>query len=347
MTLTEQYKELNDSFSREIVYHLGIDAGFFTEYTYMLNAMLYCLNHRIKFRLYSADANFGVKDGWQDFFMPFCDKDTNPLHHKYNRHAIPSLKKLFEYNSEKDKIGLTKWKLKVSMLKRLGHIKCLITYHHRVLLNQDIQFQITKRYPVPEMELNGDYLKGFRKMVDLTWHLNSEVEEASRALIESLHLPKDYVGCQLRGGDKITEVSLTSPDALVDTLRCLPNHENVFVLTDDYRLFEHLQSHYSDIHWYTLCSPEEHGYINKSFTSTAPEQKRKQMIRFLTSMQLLIGATHFVGSITTGPSLFILKYLWPNAIPQDCSREDFLRAITLRVPERGDMAEAYMKAQCV
>jgi hypothetical protein len=342
MTLSEQYKELNDSFSRDIVYHLGIDAGFFTEYTYMLNAMLYCLNHGIRFHLYSADANFGVKDGWRDFFMPFCDEDTNPLHHTYNRHSIPGLKRLLECKGDKSWFDMTKWKVKVSLLGLLGHMKCLTTYRHAVLLNQDIHFRVTEHYPIPKMELDGDYLKGFHKMVDLTWHLNPEVEKASKALIETLHLPERYIGCQLRGGDKVTEVSLTSPDALAETLRSLPNHENVFVLTDDYSLFEYLQSHHSDIHWYTLCSPEEHGYVNKSFTTTAPEQKRKQMIRFLTSMQLLIGATHFVGSITTGPSLFLLKYLWPNAIPQDCSRDDFLHAITLRVAERGDMAKKYL-----
>ena len=42
-----------------MIFHLGIDAGFFTEYTYMLHAMLYCLQHKIQFKLYSDDANFG------------------------------------------------------------------------------------------------------------------------------------------------------------------------------------------------------------------------------------------------------------------------------------------------
>ena len=42
-----------------MIYHIGIDAGFFTEYTYMLHAMLYCLQHKIQFKLYSDDANFG------------------------------------------------------------------------------------------------------------------------------------------------------------------------------------------------------------------------------------------------------------------------------------------------
>ena len=43
--LATKYRLLNSSFKKTMVYHIGIDAGFFTEYTYMLHAMLYCLQH--------------------------------------------------------------------------------------------------------------------------------------------------------------------------------------------------------------------------------------------------------------------------------------------------------------
>lgn len=32
--LVASYRALNASFSKTMVYHIGIDAGFFTEYTY-------------------------------------------------------------------------------------------------------------------------------------------------------------------------------------------------------------------------------------------------------------------------------------------------------------------------
>ena len=41
--LATKYRLLNSSFKKTMIYHIGIDAGFFTEYTYMLHAMLYCL----------------------------------------------------------------------------------------------------------------------------------------------------------------------------------------------------------------------------------------------------------------------------------------------------------------
>ena len=49
--LATKYRLLNSSFKKTMIYHIGIDAGFFTEYTYMLHAMLYCLQHKIQFKL--------------------------------------------------------------------------------------------------------------------------------------------------------------------------------------------------------------------------------------------------------------------------------------------------------
>ena len=36
--LATKYRLLNSSFKKTMIYHIGIDAGFFTEYTYMVSA---------------------------------------------------------------------------------------------------------------------------------------------------------------------------------------------------------------------------------------------------------------------------------------------------------------------
>ena len=64
--LIHAYRRLNDSFSPEFVYHLGCEAGFFSEYNNMILGMLYCLRKRIRFSLYSSDANFAYLKGWTD-----------------------------------------------------------------------------------------------------------------------------------------------------------------------------------------------------------------------------------------------------------------------------------------
>ena len=74
--LTTTYRLLNSSFRKTMIFHLGIDAGFFTEYTYMLHAMLYCLQHKIQFKLYSDDANFGWEKVGQTVSSPSVRKCT-------------------------------------------------------------------------------------------------------------------------------------------------------------------------------------------------------------------------------------------------------------------------------
>ena len=45
------YRRVNEAFRRRMVYHVGVDCGLFVEINYMVNAMLYCLAHRIRFQL--------------------------------------------------------------------------------------------------------------------------------------------------------------------------------------------------------------------------------------------------------------------------------------------------------
>ena len=52
---SKDYQKVNESFRRRLVYHVGKEYGFFVELNYMLNAMIYCLSHRIQFQIYSAD----------------------------------------------------------------------------------------------------------------------------------------------------------------------------------------------------------------------------------------------------------------------------------------------------
>ena len=59
-----------------MVYHVGVDCGLFVEINYMVNAMLYCLARRIRFQLYSDDANFGTGIGWREYFLPFFTKPS-------------------------------------------------------------------------------------------------------------------------------------------------------------------------------------------------------------------------------------------------------------------------------
>ncbi len=61
------YNEVNNSFGKKLIFHVGIEAGFYSEINGMLTAMFYCYVHKIKFILYADDANFTGGNGWEEF----------------------------------------------------------------------------------------------------------------------------------------------------------------------------------------------------------------------------------------------------------------------------------------
>ena len=345
MDIREAYQKLNSSFKKTLIYHVGIDAGFFTEYTYMIHAMLYCLVNNIQFKLYSADANFSFDKGWRDYFLPFCEEVNDSFHHKYNLHAIPSWKIIIQRSWKEKRIDLLKWKVKTLLYNRYGNYKAKKIYGTPIYLNHHIHFDPNQLYVIPQLGIKGDYIHAFNKMVDITWHLNQEVSEESKRLIQSLNLPEQYAGCQIRGGDKITEVNLYSTDFITSKIT-KTSYNKIFILTDDYRLYEEMQ-HVPNkkLQYYTLCTPEEKGYVNKNFIETNRNSKRKQMFRFLTSIQILLHAQTFIGSITTGPSLFLIKRLYPHIYPLDYPLEGIKEILTLPIAERGKKAETYLMQQ--
>jgi hypothetical protein len=182
-------------------------------------------------------------------------------------------------------------------------------------------------------------------MVNITWRLNEETEHDVVRLIQGLNLPDNYMGCQIRGGDKITETELLSPDLYIKELEKKTSLKNIFVLTDDYQIFKDLQIKSPENNWYTLCEDGEVGYVNKAFSRQIGNEKRLKMIRFIASMQVLIRSTVFIGSITTGPSLFLLKLFYPDHCPIDCSTEVFELSVHLRMDERCRMAQKYLSTQ--
>lgn len=343
--LRSRYRQLNESFPTVLVYHIGTGAGFFAEYSAMLNAMLYCLTHRLQFRLYSDDANFGIGKGWTDFFEPFCPEVHEAFHARYNRSAVPSLRELRRRNPHSGRFALLKWKLKSEVSQMAGRVMAWAVYRRNVLLSHNVRFSPAGTFRIPELGFEWDYCQAFARMAEITWLLNDSVAGECRALLKSLPLPEVYAGCQLRGGDKITETSLLSPSHFVGLVRRHAPGHPVFVLADDYRLFRKLQTEAPDVRWLTLCQPEEQGYVNSSFTRSDVSVKRRQMVRFLASMQALMRARPFIGSITTGPSLFLLKVQYPHGVPADCRLEDFSRLCVFPIAERGRFSTNYTQEQ--
>ena len=343
--LRHRYRTLNESFQRRLIYHVGIDAGFFAEYNYLIAAMLWCLQHKVRFVLFADDANFGHTRGWQDYFEPFCEEVHDSFHRRYNRHRTPSWPRICRMVRQQQSLRPIKWKVKSLWLNAVGSLLAWRTYGQRTYLNHHIDFDPKQPIAIPELDIAGNYLEAFNQLSDIVWHLRPEVSATCRRYAEQIALPAHYVGCQVRGGDKVTEVNLLPPQAYIDTLRQVAPDAPVFLLTDDYRLYESLRQADPNRRWYTLCQPEEKGYVNSTFTQQQGPSKGEQMIRFLSSMELLLRADQFVGSITTGPSLFVLKRLHPRITLMDCTPGQFTQAICLPIGARGTLATDFLKQQ--
>ncbi len=264
--LTDAYRSLNASFKRVLVWHVGVDAGFFAEYTAMLHAMLYCLENKLQFRLYSDDANFGTDRGWTDYFEPFCCEEHQKFHHKYNLHGVAAPWREIWRQQGAERRRKAQWKIKLAYRHFVGNLLSLLCYRRRVRLSHTVYLDLWHHFSIPELGIDGDYFHAFSKMVDITWHLNAETAAKAAELERELQMSEHVAGCQIRGGDKITETTLLPPDAYVDIIRREDSSNNVFVLTDDYSLFERVKNLAPERQWYTLCQPSETGYVNAGFT---------------------------------------------------------------------------------
>lgn len=197
------YKQLNDSYTeRTMIWHLGVDAGFFTEFRSMCDAMLYCLENKIRFKLYSADANFaGVTGaGWTEYFAIFCDTVNETFNSKYNRHKLPSFAHILNSALKERRPSLIAWKMKSIVNECIGRIAARRAYGRGTLLNVDIKKQSSGRHCVAELGIEGNDVQSYKAMAEIAWHLNEHTKKRTEELIGDLHLPPKYVSCQLRGG---------------------------------------------------------------------------------------------------------------------------------------------------
>lgn len=344
------YFDLNDRFNKTLVFHLGIDAGYFSEYNYMVFMILYCLENNIKFKLYSSDANFGYEKGWCDYFKPFCDEVMDSFHHLYNRHPpFTSWKSAFCKLIKQKDISLICWKIKVeilillSKLKRLSNKGVPFDYYTYDLFER-IAIK-NKHYSIPELGIEGDYIHAYNVIHNMIWRFNDSVSNEIDSLIINLNLPEQYVACQIRGGDKFIEYDLLSIDLYLNKIAKVSTLKDVFVLTDDYTIIQELQKKAPDYNWYTLCQKEEKGYYNAVFSQTESFVKRMKIIRFFASMKILEDSTCLVGTISATPCVTLGIRRNMNIHWVDFDHSLFFESIDFSLKEKRIVSENYLSLE--
>lgn len=341
---SKDYREVNESFRRRLVYHVGKDFGFFVELNYMLNAMIYCLSHRIQFQIYSSDANFGTGIGWTEYFQPFCKEVHEAYHAKYNFHRPPSWKHILKDVLKQRSLKMGVWKVMTIVKTMAGRIIGLWLYHENVLLGQDVQIRTDRHFSIPELGIEGDYYHVYGILARMVWQPQPALQQQMADARLRLSLGKGYSGVQIRRGDKVSESRLISGWQFIRALHP-KDGESIFVLTDSYLELEKVRNEFPQLRFVTLCQPDETGYYHREFIRLPPHEKKESIIRLLVSVDILLHSQAFVGTITSGPSVFLMKVRAkdPNVNAVDCPRTMLLSCLSLNIDDRAVISKRFMK----
>lgn len=249
----------------KLIFHVGCGAGFYSEFNNMVLAILYCQRHGIQFELYSKDANFGQKEGWRDFFEPFCKENTLGLHHYINRRSeLPT--------GKKKKIYYRIYKL----------------FNPHVFLT----FELWDKFRhIDQTELSTKETQTICKpIVEKIYRFNKETKEEIANLMDTISIPKPYVGFHIRGGDKFMEHELLNVELYIKKAEQMTDIRCGFVSSDDYRNVEKMQELFPEWKFYTLTEKESQGYDQFRFSNSSSAAKRHDLINMFASMEYLRNA---------------------------------------------------------
>ncbi|MDL2322747.1 hypothetical protein LJC52_02050 [Bacteroidales bacterium OttesenSCG-928-A17] len=285
----DKYRRLNTSFESRLIFHVGVNAGFFSEFNNMVLAILYCLDNKIQFCLYSADANFSYEEGWNDYFLPFCPESKDPFHSRYNKRfhhhtLIRKLNPAYYLSKKKEKYDYLTFEL---------------WYKFRDRENEN------KHYDIPELGISGNLRTACRQIIDKIWKYNEQTETEINQQKAPLLLPKKYIGMHIRSGDKFVESNLLNIDVYFRKLKEISPIKDVFVLTDNYEIIHDINTHYPDYTVYTLCGEEERGYFHKEFHKRDKTQVKNAHLKLFASVDLLSNADYFIGTLSSNPGMYL------------------------------------------
>ena len=338
-----KWKIVNNSFHKRFIYHAGIDCGFFVELNYMINAMLYCLARGYRLELYSDDANYGTGQGWSEYFFPFCEEVHEQFHHKYNLHRPPSWKRIIKNTIRTKSPSFFLWKIKSILKSFIGHWLAYRAYGEYVRLNQDVAYIPDSHYHIPALDINCSYFEAYVMLSRMIWQPQPEVQQQIADVKLQLSLPPIYSGVQIRGGDKAKEARLITGRQIIEALHP-KDGECIFALADNYVQLDIVRSEFPELRIVSLCQPEDKGYYHQSFSSLEPQEKKAAIIRLIASVEILLHARKFAGSITTGPSVFIMKLRCAEStvVAVDCSKEALESVLTLPIDSRAAISAGSM-----
>lgn len=278
--------------SERLIFHLGHSAGFYSEFNNMVLAILYCQRHDIDFNLYSADANFRIDKGWNDFFLPFCHETRNPAHHYINH----------RFSEPKG-----------------GKRKLLYHAYKQLYPTTYLTSELWESFRhIDQTELSTTDTRDLSKtIIERIYRFNPVTQHQIDNLLQNVGIPNEYVGFHVRGGDKTTEHDILALDEYISLAESKTDIRNAFVYTDDYRFIEKLEETYPAWRIYTLTDKEDRGYFHNEFVTLDTATRKKKTINMFASMELLSRASMTFCTFSSNIGMFLGMRMGDHAVGVD------------------------------
>jgi len=296
MDFINKYNEINNSFKKSCIFRVGDSQGFFSELNNMIFAMIYCLQNKIKFVLYSKNANFAPKNGWEEFFLPFCEQSQirNKYFQQLNIRLKPKLNEL-------KLIRKIKY-LFIILVNKLSKTKLTFDIFDEFVFKEFLPQQIV----FEELEVHGDNtVEASKKFAEMVWRFNDKTQNEINKKIQELNLPHTYVSIHIRGGDKFFKSEYSNSDIYIQKLKEITTIKDVYIFTDDYRYILEFKEKCPDWNIYTLCREDEKGYMNENFNQKSWAEKKEGILNLFTSIEIAKKSVHFLGITASNPDLFL------------------------------------------
>ena len=298
MDLIKRYQQLNENYHRKLIHHFGTGNGFYSELNSLLFSTLFCLQNKLRLELYSKDATFTFGNGWTEYFEPFCPEFQNDyIGKRISRDYI---------NNRRDK-----------------HI----CYLYKIFTRNDILNDIYwfcrsgwfehSHFCIPELGIDGDIRQAMKVIIPIVYRFNDKYTAIIDKFIDDLNLPDEYISLHVRAGDKVTERKLITPQDYLKKAKQHSDCHNIFVATDDYRIFEQLRDNNPGYTFYTSTSPKEKGYDQDKFVQSSKEYIQHNLIEMFASIKVFLQSSLFVGTYSSNPGMFVGMQLDDRMIGMD------------------------------
>lgn len=142
-------------------------------------------------------------------------------------------------------------------------------------------------------------------IIPIVYRFNDKYRYLIEKFIQDIHLPKEYISIHVRAGDKITERQLITPQAYLNKASEKFDCHNIFIATDDYRIYEQLKDANPTYTFYTSTSPEDKGNDTDIFFSSSKENIKRNLIEMFASIEIFLKLELFVGTYGSNPGLFV------------------------------------------